>query len=78
MSDDASLLPADCLSIQEIGAAAGLCMILTWVALLVTGLFMAFKAQQVELGARKYYYLNAFICAVAVFSYFAMFSGMGW
>ena len=78
MDDDSDILPADCLSIQEIGTAAGTCMIITWIVLLICGLFMAFKAQQVEQGARKFYFLNSFICAVAVFSYFAMFSGMGW
>jgi bacteriorhodopsin len=39
---------------------------------------MAFKAQQVEEWMRKYYYLNTYICGIASFAYFAMFSGMGW
>lgn len=27
---------------------------------------------------RIFYYINAYICGVAVFSYFSMISGMGW
>mmetsp|Transcript_35400 Transcript_35400/g.86202 ORF Transcript_35400/g.86202 Transcript_35400/m.86202 type:complete len:263 (-) Transcript_35400:162-950(-) len=75
---DSDVVPADCLSIQEIGTVAGVFLIIAWVALLVTGLFMALKAMQVESESKKFYYLNAFICAVACYSYFAMFSGMGW
>lgn len=72
------MLPADCLSIQEIGTAGGVAMVLVWFCLLVTGVFMAFKASQAEPGVQKYYYLNAFICACSSYAYFAMFSGMGW
>lgn len=72
------VLPADCLSIQEIGSVAGVFMVVAWVLLLITGLFMAFKASQVDHASKPFYYLNSFICAVAVFSYFGMFSGMGW
>ena len=77
--------------------------VLAWLALVITALFMAFKAQQVrqsmvsglshsdrtyiffgvyhrmlqvEDWMRKYYYLNTYICGVASFAYFAMFSGM--
>eukprot|EP00960_Hanusia_phi_P012979 379567-Hanusia_phi.AAC.3 len=39
---------------------------------------MAFKAVQADVSIQKHYYLNAFICGISVFSYFAMFSGMGW
>ncbi|KAJ1493686.1 hypothetical protein T484DRAFT_1928756 [Baffinella frigidus] len=74
------LLPADCLSVQEIGAVGGFFMVLTWMVLVVASIFMAIKAYQVgpEVQVQKYYYLNAFLCAVASYSYFAMFSGMGW
>ncbi|EKX51115.1 hypothetical protein GUITHDRAFT_159333 [Guillardia theta CCMP2712] len=73
-----SMLPSDCLSIQEIGTAAGVFMVLAWFILTVTALFMAFKAVQADVSIQKHYYLNAFICGISVFSYFAMFSGMGW
>lgn len=72
------VVPADCLSIQEIGTVAGVFMVLAWVCLLITGMFMAFKAAQVDSRSKPFYYINAFICAVAVYSYFGMFSGMGW
>ena len=74
------LLPADCMSVQEIGAVGGFFMVLTWIVLVVTAIFMAIKAYQAgpEVQVQKYYYLNAFLCAVASYSYFAMFSGMGW
>lgn len=72
------MLPADCLSIQEIGTAGGVAMVLVWFCLLVTGVFMAFKASQSEHGVKQFYYLNAFVCLVSSYAYFAMFSGMGW
>mmetsp|Transcript_34399 Transcript_34399/g.70948 ORF Transcript_34399/g.70948 Transcript_34399/m.70948 type:complete len:255 (+) Transcript_34399:136-900(+) len=74
----ARLLPADCLSIEEIGASGAVFDVLAWIALLVTALFMCFKAVNEEPGVRKFYYINSFICGVATFAYFAMISGMGW
>mmetsp|Transcript_16831 Transcript_16831/g.26088 ORF Transcript_16831/g.26088 Transcript_16831/m.26088 type:complete len:255 (-) Transcript_16831:227-991(-) len=74
----ARLLPADCLSIEEIGATGAVFDVLAFLALLVTALFMAFKAMNAEPGVRKFYYINAYICGVATFAYFAMISGMGW
>ena len=53
-------------------------MVLVWFCLLVTGVFMAFKASQSEHGVKQFYYLNAFVCLVSSYAYFAMFSGMGW
>ena len=41
-------------------------MVLVWFCLL--GIFMAFKAAQAEEGVKKYYYLNAFICAVSSYA----------
>ena len=72
------MLPADCLSIQEIGTAGGVAMVLVWLCLLVCAIFMAFKAAQSESGVKRFCYLNAFVCAVSSYAYFAMFSGMGW
>ncbi|EKX49358.1 hypothetical protein GUITHDRAFT_85745 [Guillardia theta CCMP2712] len=72
------LLPADCLAIQEIGASGAIFDVLAWIALLFTALFMAFKAVNADPVVRKFYYINAFVCGVASFSYFAMISGMGW
>mmetsp|Transcript_35513 Transcript_35513/g.71099 ORF Transcript_35513/g.71099 Transcript_35513/m.71099 type:complete len:257 (-) Transcript_35513:181-951(-) len=74
----ARLLPADCLAIEEIGASGAVFDVLAWIALLVTALFMSFKAMNADPERRKFYYINAFVCGVAAFSYFAMISGMGW
>jgi bacteriorhodopsin len=49
-------------------AAGGVAMVLVWFCLLVTGVFMAFKASQSEPGVQKYYYINAFICGVSSYA----------
>mmetsp|Transcript_45036 Transcript_45036/g.107335 ORF Transcript_45036/g.107335 Transcript_45036/m.107335 type:complete len:265 (-) Transcript_45036:153-947(-) len=77
-NDVARLLPADCLAIEEIGASGAIFDVLAFIALLVTALFMAFRAMNAEPGVRKFYYINAYVCGVATFAYFAMISGMGW
>lgn len=52
--------------------------LLAFLALLITGLFMGFKAMNADPEVRKFYYINAYVCGVATFAYFAMLSGMGW
>jgi len=52
--------------------------LLAFLALLVTGLFMGFKAMNADPNVRVFYYINAYVCGVATFAYFAMLSGMGW
>jgi len=74
----ARLLPADCLSIQEVGATGAIFDLLAFLALLITGLFMGFKAMNADPYVRVFYYINAYVCGVATFAYFAMLSGMGW
>jgi bacteriorhodopsin len=65
---------------MDCARTAGAFMVFTWILLLITALFMVFKAvqPQTEVSVKKFYFLNAFICGVATYSYFAMFSGMGW
>ena len=60
------------------GAPGAIFDLLAFLALLVTGLFMGFKAMNAEPTVRVYYYINAYVCGVATFAYFAMLSGMGW
>ena len=52
--------------------------LLAFLALLLTGLFMGFKAMNADPNVRVFYYINAYVCGVATFAYFAMLSGMGW
>ena len=52
--------------------------LLAFLALLITGLFMGFKAMNADPNVRVFYYINAYVCGVATFAYFAMISGMGW
>ena len=60
------------------GAPGAIFDLLAFLALLVTGLFMGFKAMNAEPTVRVYYYINAYVCGVATIAYFAMLSGMGW
>jgi hypothetical protein len=68
-------LAAHCWRLPRPGAIFDL---LAFLALLVTGLFMGFKAMNADPNVRVFYYINAYVCGVATFSYFAMLSGMGW
>lgn len=52
--------------------------LLAFLSLLITGLFMGFKAMNADPNVRVFYYINAYVCGVATFGYFAMLSGMGW
>ena len=64
--------------VRFLGSPGAIFDLLAFLSLLVTGLFMGFKAMNAEPTVRVYYYINAYVCGVATFAYFAMLSGMGW